>query len=126
LPELHPRVCQNTARLAVTVLHSALQIPHYGTRGQGRKLRRGMVFTLQPMINLGTWAVEILADKLTAVTKDRKLSAQFEHMVAVTDDGVEILTLSKYPRFTDAVFGGQNLSQQPKPGDVVLGEQPGA
>lgn len=108
------------------VLHTAPQIPHYGTRGKGKKLRPGMVFTIQPMINEGTWEVEILADKWTAVTKDRKLSAQFEHMVAVTDDGVEILTPSKHPRFTDAVLGGQNLSQQPRPGDVVLGEQPGA
>lgn len=59
--------------------------------------------------------------------KDRKLSAQFEHMVAVTTDGVEILTPSKHPKFTDAVLGGQNSSsQQPRPGDAVLGEQSGA
>lgn len=73
--------------------HTAPQIPHYGTAGKGRKLRAGMVFTIEPMINEGTWEVEVLADKWTAVTKDRKLSAQFEHTVAVTEDGVDILTL---------------------------------
>jgi methionyl aminopeptidase len=52
-----------------------------------------MVFTIEPMINEGTWEVKVLADKWTAVTKDRKLSAQFEHTLAVTEDGVEILTL---------------------------------
>lgn len=73
--------------------HTAPQVPHYGTRGKGRKLRPGMVFTIEPMINEGTWEVEVLADKWTAVTKDRKLSAQFEHTIAITEDGVDILTL---------------------------------
>jgi methionyl aminopeptidase len=76
------------------VFHTAPQIPHYGKRGTGRKLRKGMVFTIEPMINEGTWEVEVLDDEWTAVTKDRKLSAQFEHTIAVTDDGVEILTLA--------------------------------
>ena len=75
------------------IFHTAPQIPHYGTRGKGKRLRPGMVFTIEPMINVGTWEVEVLADKWTALTKDRKLSAQFEHTVAVTSDGVEILTL---------------------------------
>jgi methionyl aminopeptidase len=74
------------------IFHAAPRIPHYGIRGEGPKLRSGMVFTIQPMINQGTWEVEILADRWTAVTKDRQLSAQFEHVVAVTDSGVEILT----------------------------------
>jgi methionyl aminopeptidase len=52
-----------------------------------------MVFTIEPMINEGTWEVEVLADKWTAVTIDSKLSAQFEHTIAVTESGVEILTL---------------------------------
>jgi methionyl aminopeptidase len=52
-----------------------------------------MVFTIEPMINEGTWEVELLGDGWTAVTRDRKLSAQFEHTLAVTEDGVEILTL---------------------------------
>lgn len=76
------------------IFHTAPQIPHYGTRGKGKRLRPGMVFTIEPMINEGTWEVEILADKWTALTKDRKLSAQFEHTVVVTQEGVEILTLS--------------------------------
>src|ERR687885_94375 len=75
------------------IFHTAPQVPHYGTRGKGKKLRPGMVFTIEPMINEGTWEVEVLADKWTAVTKDRKLSAQFEHTLAVTQEGVEILTL---------------------------------
>lgn len=75
------------------IFHTAPQVPHYGRRGRGKKLRTGMVFTIEPMINEGTWEVEVLEDGWTAVTKDRKLSAQFEHTIAVTEDGVEILTL---------------------------------
>jgi methionyl aminopeptidase len=75
------------------IFHTAPQIPHYGQRGTGKKLRPGMVFTIEPMINEGTHEVEVLADQWTAVTKDRKLSAQWEHTIAVTADGVEILTL---------------------------------
>ncbi len=74
------------------IFHTAPQIPHYGKWGSGRKLRPGMVFTIEPMINEGTHEVEILADEWTAVTKDRKLSAQYEHTIAVTEDGAEILT----------------------------------
>ncbi len=77
------------------VFHTPPQIPHYGTRGKGKKIRPGMVFTIEPMINEGTWEAEVMADGWTALTKDRKLSAQFEHTLAVTDDGVEILTLKK-------------------------------
>lgn len=77
------------------IFHTAPQVPHYGKRGKGKRLRQGMVFTIEPMINEGTWEVEVMADKWTALTKDRKLSAQFEHTIAVTQDGVEILTLSK-------------------------------
>jgi methionyl aminopeptidase len=74
------------------VFHTAPDIPHYGVRGKGKRLRPGMVFTIEPMINEGTYEVEMLGDGWTAVTRDRKLSAQFEHTVVVTDDGVEILT----------------------------------
>ncbi len=77
------------------IFHTAPQIPHYGTAGKGKKLRKGMVFTIEPMINVGTHEVEVLADGWTALTADRKLSAQFEHTVAVTADGVEVLTLAK-------------------------------
>jgi len=76
------------------VFHTAPEIPHYGTPGKGKRLRQGMVFTIEPMINQGTWEVEVQRDKWTAVTRDRKLSAQFEHTIVVTDDGVEILTLT--------------------------------
>jgi methionyl aminopeptidase len=75
------------------IFHTAPEIPHYGTRGKGKLLRAGMVFTIEPMINLGTWEVEVLSDKWTAVTRDRKLTAQFEHTLAVTENGVEILTM---------------------------------
>lgn len=77
------------------IFHTAPQIPHYGTGGKGKKLRKGMVFTIEPMINVGTYEVEVLADGWTALTADRKLSAQFEHTVTVTDEGVEVLTLAK-------------------------------
>lgn len=75
------------------IFHVPPQIPHYGTRGKGKRLRSGMVFTIEPMINEGTWEAVILEDGWTAITKDGKLSAQFEHTIAVTEDGVEILTL---------------------------------
>lgn len=75
------------------IFHTAPEIPHYGKRGTGKRLRAGMVFTIEPMINEGTWEVEVLDDGWTALTLDRKLSAQFEHTIAVTNSGVEILTL---------------------------------
>jgi methionyl aminopeptidase len=75
------------------IFHTAPQVPHYGTRGKGKKLRPGMVFTIEPMINEGTWEALILEDGWTAITKDGRLSAQFEHTIAVTNEGVEILTL---------------------------------
>lgn len=75
------------------IFHTAPDIPHYGIRGRGKKLRAGMVFTIEPMINEGTHEAEMLGDGWTAVTSDRLLSAQFEHTIAVTEDGVEILTL---------------------------------
>lgn len=74
------------------VFHTAPEILHYGQRGRGKRLRVGMVFTIEPMINEGVWQIEVLEDGWTALTKDRKLSAQFEHTVAVTESGVEILT----------------------------------
>ncbi|WP_013321608.1 type I methionyl aminopeptidase [Gloeothece verrucosa] len=73
--------------------HTAPQVPHYGTKGKGKRLRPGMVFTIEPMINEGTYEAVVLEDGWTAITKDYKLSAQFEHTIAVTEDGVDILTL---------------------------------
>ena len=74
------------------IFHTEPQIPHYGTAGKGKKLAPGMVFTIEPMINMGSYEVELLPDGWTAITRDRKLTAQFEHTVVVTKEGVEILT----------------------------------
>jgi methionyl aminopeptidase len=74
--------------------HETPNILHYGRRGDGDMLKPGMFFTVEPMINLGKPHVKILSDGWTAVTRDRSLSAQFEHTVAVTETGVEIFTLS--------------------------------
>ena len=75
------------------VFHTAPQIPHYGKRGKGKRIRPGMVFTIEPMINEGTYEAQVLEDGWTAITKDGMLSAQFEHTIAVNKEGVEILTL---------------------------------
>lgn len=69
------------------------QVLHYGTRGTGMSLVPGMTFTIEPMINAGKAGTKILPDRWTAVTKDRSLSAQWEHTLLVTDTGYEILTL---------------------------------
>jgi methionyl aminopeptidase len=74
--------------------HEPPNILHFGRPGEGPKLKSGMFFTVEPMVNAGRPEVKILDDGWTAVTRDRSLSAQFEHMVAVTDNGVEIFTLS--------------------------------
>ncbi len=74
--------------------HEPPNVLHFGRPGEGPMLRPGMFFTIEPMVNAGRPEVKILDDGWTAVTRDRSLSAQFEHMVAVTDDGVEIFTLS--------------------------------
>ena len=76
------------------IFHDKPSIPHYGEPGQGMVLRAGMIFTIEPMINAGHYEVKILADGWTAVTKDRSLSAQFEHTIGINKDGNEILTLS--------------------------------
>ena len=76
------------------VYHDAPQVLHYGRPGQGLVLQPGMTFTIEPMINEGTRHAKVLPDGWTVVTKDRKLSAQWEHMIAVTEDGFEVLTLS--------------------------------
>jgi methionyl aminopeptidase len=74
-------------------LHEEPQVPNFGTPGRGPKLRPGMVLAIEPMIASGSWEVEILSDNWTAVTKDRGLSAHYEHTVALTQDGAEILSL---------------------------------
>ena len=74
------------------VYHDDPQVLHYGRAGEGLVLQPGMTFTIEPMINEGQRHTKVLPDGWTVVTKDRKLSAQWEHTVLVTDDGVEILT----------------------------------
>jgi len=85
--------------------HEEPQVRHYGKPGTGELLRAGMVFTIEPMINLGKRYVKVLPDGWTAVTKDHSLSAQFEHTIVVTEDGHEILTLRAEESF-----------EHPKPG----------
>jgi methionyl aminopeptidase len=76
-----------------TKLHEEPQIPNYGPGGRGPRLAEGMVLAIEPMVNVGKPGVRVLSDGWTAITVDEKLSAHFEHTVAVTADGVEILTL---------------------------------
>jgi methionyl aminopeptidase len=73
-------------------LHEQPQIPNFGEPGTGMKLREGMVLAIEPMVNAGTFQVEMLDDEWTAVTLDRRLSAHFEHTVVVTNNGPEVLT----------------------------------
>ena len=75
--------------------HESPNILHYGEKGKGQKLKEGMIFTLEPMINEGIFETKTLKDGWTAVTKDKLLSAQFEHTVGITNNGCEIFTLSK-------------------------------
>ena len=75
--------------------HTAPDVPHFGKRGSGMRLRPGMSFTIEPMINVGDWPTKVLDDGWTAVTKDGSLSAQFEHTIVVTDDGFEAMTAPK-------------------------------
>ena len=77
------------------IFHQPPNILHYGKKGDGIKLQSGMIFTVEPMINEGLYNTKLLKDGWTAVTKDKSLSAQFEHTVGVTDDGFEIFTKSK-------------------------------
>lgn len=74
-------------------MHEEPQISHYGIKGKGEVLKKGMTFTIEPMINEGSRQIKHLADDWTVVTKDGKLSAQWEHTILVTDNGFEVLTL---------------------------------
>lgn len=84
--------------------HDEPQVKHYGERGTGIRLKAGMTFTIEPMINLGDFEVDVLDDDWTAVTRDGSLSAQFEHTVLVTQDGVEILTARSAPLAASELF----------------------
>ena len=81
------------------VFHDAPNVLHYGKPGTGAMLRPGMFFTIEPMVNIGKAGTKILSDGWTAVTRDRSLSAQFEHSVGVTEEGCEIFTLSPTGKF---------------------------
>jgi methionyl aminopeptidase len=81
------------------VFHAPPNVLHYGRPGTGAVLEAGMFFTIEPMVNLGRAETKTLADDWTAVTRDKSLSAQFEHSVGVTEDGVEIFTLSPAGKF---------------------------
>ncbi len=88
------------------IFHDAPNIPHFGKPSEGPVLREGMFFTIEPMVNAGRWEVKILSDGWTAVTKDKSLSAQFEHSIGVTSDGFEVFTRSpaglERPPYTNA------------------------
>jgi methionyl aminopeptidase len=73
-------------------LHEEPQIPNFGEPGRGHLLRPGMVLAIEPMVTAGHWAVRTLPDEWTAVTEDGSLAAHFEHTVAITEDGPEVLT----------------------------------
>ena len=75
--------------------HQEPNVLHYGKKGTGQRIKAGMIFTIEPMINFGKYETKTLNDGWTAVTKDKSLSAQFEHTIGVTKDGYEIFTLSK-------------------------------
>ena len=76
------------------VFHTPPSVLHYGNLGEGPKLEPGMLLTIEPMINIGNWRIKILNDGWTAVTRDKSLSAQFEHTIGITETGNEIFTLS--------------------------------
>ena len=76
------------------VFHAPPNVLHYGRKGTGPVLEPGMFFTIEPMVNIGRPGTQVLADEWTAVTRDRSLSAQFEHSIGVTEDGCELFTAS--------------------------------
>jgi methionyl aminopeptidase len=95
------------------VIHDAPNILNFGRPNTGPELREGMIFTVEPMVNLGRPEVRMLADDWTAVTRDRSLSAQFEHSIGVTADGCEIFTLSPQGLHASGVDLGVDLAAQP-------------
>lgn len=84
--------------------HEPPQVAHIGQRGTGMRLKQGMCFTIEPMINLGTYEVDVLDDGWTVVTQDGALSAQFEHTLVVTKDGCEVLTRRDRPLAASEIF----------------------
>jgi methionyl aminopeptidase len=92
-------------------LHEEPQIPNYGQPGRGPRLAEGMVLAIEPMVNLGQAGVKVLRDGWTAVTSDRSLSAHFEHTVAVTADGAEVLSLLQRAPAKERDNEGTSISQ---------------
>jgi methionyl aminopeptidase len=88
------------------VFHDSPNILHFGRKGEGPTLKPGMFFTIEPMVNLGRPAVKLLSDGWTAVTRDKSLSAQFEHAVGVTETGVEVFTYSPAGLDKPPILGG--------------------
>jgi methionyl aminopeptidase len=86
------------------VFHDEPKVSHIGTWGRGIRLKAGMTFTIEPMINAGSWEVKILDDDWTAITLDGSLSAQFEHTVLVTETGAEVLTKRSKPLAGSEIF----------------------
>ena len=73
-------------------MHEDPPVPNYARPGTGKRLKRGLVIAVEPMVNAGTHEVEVLEDEWTAVTKDHSMSAHFEHSIAITDDGPVVLS----------------------------------
>lgn len=96
------------------VFHQAPNVMHYGEPGDGMVLEPGMIFTIEPMVNIGRPETKILDDGWTAVTRDKSLSAQFEHTIGVTETGVEIFTLSP-AGFTCPPYGPESQAAPPAP-----------
>ena len=84
--------------------HEPPQVLHFGKKGKGQRIQEGMTFTIEPMINYGKYHTLLLDDGWTAVTRDGKLSAQFEHTIVVTKDGAEIMTAFKEPLKNSEIF----------------------
>jgi methionyl aminopeptidase len=107
-----------------SALHEEPPVPNYGRKGMGVVLKPGMVIAIEPMVNAGTWKVKTQPDRWTVVTDDGKLSAHFEHTVAVTNDGFEILTLTDSAALpdvaSDAVLRGEGgkLGASQTPGRI--------
>ena len=81
------------------IFHDAPQILHYGKPSTGDEIKAGMCFTIEPMINVGGYQTKLLPDKWTAITKDRSLSAQWEHTLLVTETGCDVLTRRKEEKY---------------------------
>ena len=105
------------------LFHDEPNILHYGRRGEGVLLKPGMFFTIEPMINLGRPHVKILSDGWTAVTRDRSLSAQFEHSIGVTETGYEAFTLSPKGLHRPP-YAGRRAARRMTKGDTAAADPP--